>query len=514
METTTDRGPLRKVIEHRVVRRWLAGEGLPRRLQLLLGLVLPMYVLAVNMWRVHRFTVDDAYISFRYAVNLAQGHGLVYNPGERIEGYTNFLWTVLLGGGLKLGLDPHVTAKVLGAAAAMGTLVVVYRLSERLLPYKTLPCVATWLLASSSTFSGYAVFGLETVAFGFLVVLGTLMMFREVERGRGFPWSGLVFALAGLTRPEAPMYAGIPMLLLGRGFFSRQNLLRGCVFAAPLALHLLWRYGYYGAWLPSTLSAKTGDPLQQWKAGKGYVLGWVNHAGAVVFFSFYGLAIGLVKRNREILSLAAVFVGCVVYVLLIGGDWMAYYRFMGPAEPFAFVLVCLGIRTVIQTHDKAAWLAMVLFGAWMVPLRLDHLADAQKKWMTEEKRFWDNAAGQTADWLVTHGKPGRVAIGDIGYVGYRTNYPILDLLGLVDPVISRLPGGYTRKLGKGFKERFFDVEPEWVVIILSGQNCDRAVMKGSRLLYEDPRFGRSYALAQNVQVNADASWCIFKRKDF
>ena len=73
---------LRRLARHRVVADFLAGEGLPRRLHLLLGLVLPMWILCVNMWRVHRFTVDDSYISFRYAVNLADGHGLDMPLGQ------------------------------------------------------------------------------------------------------------------------------------------------------------------------------------------------------------------------------------------------------------------------------------------------------------------------------------------------------------------------------------------------------------------------------------------------
>src|SRR5690606_38133881 len=48
---------------------------------------------------------DDAFISFRYAQNLVEGHGLVYNPGERVEGYTNFLWTVLAAGVIAFGGD-------------------------------------------------------------------------------------------------------------------------------------------------------------------------------------------------------------------------------------------------------------------------------------------------------------------------------------------------------------------------------------------------------------------------
>ena len=245
------------VTQRPLVKAWLSGEGLPARVHLVVGLVVPAWIAIWNMWRVHRFTVDDSYISFRYARNLADGLGLVYNPGEAIEGYTNFLWTVLLAAGMKLGVDPHLSAKILGAAAAIGTLVVVYRLAQRLLPLRTLPCVATWLLASSAPFTGYAVFGLETTFFALLVMLGTAMMLSEVEDERARPWSGLVFAAAGLTRPEAPMYLGLPMLLLGRRFFGRQNLVRGAFFVGPVLAHLLWRHAYYGAWTPATLSASS-----------------------------------------------------------------------------------------------------------------------------------------------------------------------------------------------------------------------------------------------------------------
>jgi len=50
------------------------------------------------------FVVDDAFISFRYAQNLLDGHGLVFNPGEQVEGYSNLLWILLTSFGMKLGL--------------------------------------------------------------------------------------------------------------------------------------------------------------------------------------------------------------------------------------------------------------------------------------------------------------------------------------------------------------------------------------------------------------------------
>ena len=493
---------------------WFSGRDPSARVHLVFGLLLPMLLLVNNMWRVRRFTVDDAYISFRYSANLVAGHGLVYNPGEYIEGYTNFLWTLLVAAGLPLGIDAHTSSKIMGALAAMGTMAVVYRLSGRLQAYGGFPCIATWLLATSSTSATWAVFGLETSLFAFLVIWGTLMMFEEHARPTALPKSGLVFALAGLTRPEAPMFLGLAMLLLGRGMFSRQNILRGLLFAVPIGAHVLWRHAYYGAWTPATLAAKTGDLKAQWKNGRGYVLAWMNHAGPIMFLWFYGVGLAVSRRSREALTLAVVFLAVAAYVILVGGDWMSYYRFMAPAEPYGFVLICVAVRSLLQSRDRAAVVALGLGLTWAGTHRYYDFEDARKKFIKEEKKFWDSTAGQVAEWLVTNGKPGRVALGDIGFVGWRTNFPILDLLGLVDPVISQLPGGYTKKHGPGYKERFYEVAPEWAVLIHSGQDCKVASLAAVKKIVEDPKFRRMYVLMENFQVNADGSWCIFRRKDF
>ena len=90
-------------------------------------------VLAVFLFAAVRFldhTVDDAFISFRYAENLVAGNGLVFNPGERVEGYTNFLWVVLIAPFLALGVDPELAARVLGLLAAVGALAAMVRLGS------------------------------------------------------------------------------------------------------------------------------------------------------------------------------------------------------------------------------------------------------------------------------------------------------------------------------------------------------------------------------------------------
>ncbi|MCP4593055.1 MAG: hypothetical protein GY842_20160, partial [bacterium] len=82
----------------------------------------------------HRFVAEDAYISFRYARNLVEGAGLVYNLGERVEGYTNFLWVLMIAGGMRLGADPVGLSQALGLACFGGSLVAVYRIGMTVLP--------------------------------------------------------------------------------------------------------------------------------------------------------------------------------------------------------------------------------------------------------------------------------------------------------------------------------------------------------------------------------------------
>ena len=514
------------------LRAWLAGAPLSKEFSLLLGLVAPAIVLALNMWRVRSFTIDDAYISFRYARNLARGLGLVYNPGERIEGYTNFLWTLLLAGGIALGIDPDVLAKVLGAACAFGALGLTWILGARFRPYSNFPCVATWLLASTIVFTGYSIFGLETALFVFLILLGTELMFREepayaAEPGaastpgsdvlaapwyRRLPYSGVVFGFAGLTRPEAPMFVGLLMLFLGRGMIARRNLLRAALFVAPVGAHMLWRHSYYGTWLPNTLSAKTGNLSGQLASGWEYVQSYFTHAGVLVWLALFGVALGIVARRRDVLAVSTLAAAVIGYVCLVGGDWMPFFRFMSPFEPFCFLLVDLAARTIIERRERAANLAILAFGVAMLVHRIDNIRDAQRSITNKEERFWRMAAGGTARWLNNNGVPGEVAMGDIGYVGYSTDYPVLDLLGLVDPVISKLPGGYTRKLGPGFTDRFFDKAPMYFLLISSNMDCQKPSVPGSQHIYNDKRFRGRYEVAGKVPLDDGFAWCIYRKR--
>lgn len=143
---------------------------------------------------------EDAFISFRYARNLVDGHGLVFNPGERVEGYTNFLWVLLTAAVMKAGGDPVPFARYAGAAVSLALVVLVWRAARRRdAPRgRTGGLVAAAVVACSTSVAVEAVQGLETVPFAFLVTAGVLAGIAAREGAAGRP---------GDAAPGAPYFA-------------------------------------------------------------------------------------------------------------------------------------------------------------------------------------------------------------------------------------------------------------------------------------------------------------------
>lgn len=243
--------------------------------------------LALLAWfaSVSWFLTDDAFISFRYARNLLEGHGLVFNPGERVEGYTNFLWVLELAAIWgALGIRPEHAAPWLSVAFTAGTLGVMLWWAARM-PGLHQRGLAAWmalgLVCGSATFAVWTSGGgLETRQFTFFVLSAVvcLSLYRSSRRGLLAASSSL--ALAALTRPEGVVIAGVCL-----GWFAVQRIVDGgrlrlgrddlrdlLILAAPFAIltaaHFLFRYTYYGELMPNTYYAKFVRPW--WDMGIRY----------------------------------------------------------------------------------------------------------------------------------------------------------------------------------------------------------------------------------------------------
>jgi len=169
--------------------------------------ILPILVLFA--WQAIRtyWLCDDAYISFRYVRNLVEGHGLVFNPGERVEGYTNFLWVLELAAIWKVvGLRPEVASSLISLLYTAGAIALTAILALRT-PFRErrflVAAGALLCLAASHTFAIWSTSGLETRQFTFLLlaaavclqskerprlVLASLALAAAYERSR-CPWS-------------------------------------------------------------------------------------------------------------------------------------------------------------------------------------------------------------------------------------------------------------------------------------------------------------------------------------
>ena len=308
------------------------------RAGLLLG-YLPWLVLLGYLTHVAWFLTDDAFISFRYARNLLEGHGLVFNRGEYVEGYSNFLWVLELAALWgAFGLRPEYTAPWLSVACTGGTLAALLWWVARLpgLPHRALVgWMALGLVCSSATFvvwtSGC---GLETRQFTFCIVLAVVGLTLYPERRRVLLGVSLSLAAAALTRPEGSLfaaccfawYAAQRRLATGqwRPDWRAAASLAG-PFVVLVAGQYLWRYGYYGEWLPNTYYAKHVRPW--YEAGWRYMAAAGLETGLYLLLPLAGLALGKGWRARRSLTYALPLL-CIglhmAYIARIGGDHFEY----------------------------------------------------------------------------------------------------------------------------------------------------------------------------------------------
>lgn len=146
---------------------------------------------------VNRFVQDDAFISFRYAENLATGNGLVWNPGERVEGYSNFLWTLAISFAMRVGAEPVSASIVMGRLLFSVTLFYTYKTGEFLLGSSSRGAAAMLLLGTNYTFSAYATGGLETQLQACLFLLCAYKLLTISRTGK-IPRTGALFSLSVL----------------------------------------------------------------------------------------------------------------------------------------------------------------------------------------------------------------------------------------------------------------------------------------------------------------------------
>ncbi len=391
---------------------WLTGWSNPPalvNLGLFLLLVLIFLIQASVYWHP---VIDDAYITFRFVDHFVEGYGWRFNPsGPRVEGFTNFLWALLLVVPHTLGWDLMYVSKLMGLASgvlAMGASWGLLRvIRQREDPLNLVPAA---LLAMNTHFAHWSLMGLETLL---QVALVTACYWRfEAERRdpRSWPLSAALAVLAAMTRIDslfylAPLGAYGLWLVAFRRLPYRRLLLWAAVAGIPFALFWLWKWNYFGDLLPNTYYAKqrlvtghamgtaqlevfyldqagyeaspppTGplaprDPLAWTRTVEALLWSvtlaaynsflWLNFwligaLGLLVLAASRLLLPGLPRRfllephfGRTSFLVAAPWILNLYYVWHVNGDWMPSFRFFLVALPFIGVAFGLALDLAMR----------------------------------------------------------------------------------------------------------------------------------------------------------------------
>lgn len=482
---------------------------------------------------------EDAFISFRYALNLAEGNGLVFNVGERVEGYSNFLWVVLTAlPHAVAGLDIVLVSRVLGIACALGCVVLAYVLTRRISGDHGAGLLAAVLTATASGLAAYGPSGLETPLFALLVLTVVLTLHADAPLV-----AGLLVALATMTRPDGALVALVVGLWLVMAVVRQRMLPRVLVYYALGVFALIvpwtaWRVEYYGHLIPNAIAAKAGASLSwQLASGWNYVTGFAMASQALLVLVPVALFMLLARRStlagvRSLVWLLfALGLTTTLFAIASGGDWMPGWRFLAPAMPQLAVAIGVSWAT-FQTPGPASlvsgrFAAVVAASAGLLMISVS-AANASYEPAIQRWRGQVDELADLGRW-VGHTLPAGSVISTFanGALSYEAGpgLTVVDQLGLTDSHIARagkrLPegvighiaydydyvvdkrrpdvvfvtgNGYLRSsdcavpapLAAKYVGRAFQIDGEqlWAVVYLRADNAEHL----TRLLAADPRF--------------------------
>ena len=418
-----------------------------------------------------RWVQDDAYVSFRYAKHLVQGHGLVYNVGERVEGYTNFLWTVLAAIPLAFGReDPlhfmHGLSLALWLASYLALLLLGIRLGLRGLwaaPLAAVPLTFHW------SFNQWYFSGMETPLVSVFIILAVCSFSLDPERAR---WaqilSGVCLAALVMTRPDGVVV--LLALVLCHALLHWRSIAiahRWRPVLAPLVVPMvlilvpftLWRVGYYGSFYPNTYYAKVAY-LSFYSRGWDYLRTYLEVYQLAPYLPLVVLgALAAQGEARRYLwgSLAATLFA-FFYVVRLGGDFMEW-RFLTPVSGVLYPAVVIGAACLAERILRArrglrpglprlaAALAAILASCSLAYSTHEASKAAQDTVVPGQEtiallaRYGDprqynwRAVGQLLDEVLPPGV--NIATTSAGIIPYYCDRHTLDLHGMNDPIIAR-----------------------------------------------------------------------------
>ncbi|MCH8027138.1 MAG: hypothetical protein IID63_03335 [candidate division Zixibacteria bacterium] len=440
-----------------------------------------------------KFIQDDAYITFRYVANYLNGDGLVFNIGERIEGFTNFGWTIYLLLWGSLGFDYIAIAAYSGLIFGGLSLFLIFIIARDLFgpDDRWFSLLALFLVAVNFSFAYWSPAGLETAAFTFLTLLSVRLYLKR-------NWLlAAALALAVWVRPEGALLAIIFVFIEA---LLEKRLPKFAITAGAIAFvisipFLIFKVTYYGSILPNPFYAKTSFDFEQLTSGLEYAGRYFLDYG-FVGIGFLITALNLKRLSYSVKVLWLFSFAYLLYIVLVGGDVLKVHRFFLPIFGITAMLVAVSVRLILEPfRAKSRYLLLVvaaiplLWLTYRLPLDFVTYYNDTEKTFVSKMDFISNAIKDSDSTNFS------VAIATIGKLGYElVGHEVIDIIGLTDSTIARHSNTNIEGLKTTWKERKYNIPyilakaPDYIVFSTGIKPSAPA----EKALYMYPAFFLSY----------------------
>ena len=395
-------------------------------------------------------TAEDAFITYRYAENLANGFGPVWNIGERVQGYSNFLWMVLLA---FTNAITHIAIPILGKLFSylfyVLSLLTIYRITQKLKLDSLIQLLVILVVASFSGIATYAISGMESSLFIFLILSFSLALLENA-----FLLAACISVLLALCRPEGMLVLpvlGIAMLVNGE-LISRKlkSVVTLVIPVVGIGSYYLFVHSYYGYFIPNSVAAKKiVSIVEAIRVGKLDLSEFLTATKISVFTAFLAVlfVLSLVQRKAYDFKKADAWKGLMIFSMTIGifaifyvragGDWMPSWRYLTHVYPILIIsLAVIGSLVTVGRSRVALALGLAAMCFWNLHIAFDHSQGLVRV------REW-SGGGEAFELLgkslhETFPTPViTIASQGAGGLPFYAKLPVIDELGLNDEHIAR-----------------------------------------------------------------------------
>jgi arabinofuranosyltransferase len=471
-----------------------------------LGLAAAIFLLLAASY--FNYTIDDAYISLRYARNVAGGEGFAFdNRAPPVEGYTNFLWVVceVPFYVLRVPGDAVLSAKLMGIAWGIVALAAAFLLARRLFGPGA-GAVAALCIAAMGNVAFWAVGGLETAQYLCLIILALYFTLEAGRRTAAAVAAGALWCLAALARPEGFVLAYVVILsslIMGgaggrerRGFF-----VAGVVLTFAYGAYFLWRWRYFGMFLPNTFYARAGFSAASFATRVRGVLPFLAYTALPVAAAWVP---GRRERNHGARLLWIALTACLVLAFVARREWMPGFRYELPFAVLAWLLFAGTWFNYIKKRRKAV--AGALTAAVIMYAAIPGVFLFKEVSYTEGL---DRAHVALGKWLARAAPAGSsLATWDMGALPYYSELPVIYDLN-PEGLLSRETTRY------GYRPEYFLSRRPTYFVLYSSEPDRVAVPPGhwTRAYYESPILADEYKYLFAFTMGRDYDMRVYVRRD-